>query len=233
MFATTRWTVVLNIADQDSSTAQEALEQLFITYWNPLYSYVRRQGYNPHDAQDLTQSFFERSLETDFLTKARKERGRFRNFLLTAMRRHLINAHRHRSATKRGGQARAIPWDETEAEAEYLKEKENLNPELLYEKKWAITVIQEVIRKLEQEHDGQDRAGFFADCVGIFFGEGTDLPIKEIAQRYGMTEGAAKVAMHRLRARYRKLLRNEIAQTVDCIDDIEDEIRHLVRALSR
>jgi DNA-directed RNA polymerase specialized sigma24 family protein len=231
-FATTHWSVVLAASGKDPAVGSSALEKLCQTYWRPLYAYVRRRGHGPEDAQDLTQSFFKRLLEKDYLRLADKERGRFRTFLLTSLQRFLINDWEHQRATKRcGGQAQ-LSWDGEAAEAFYLSERsDHLSPEKLYERRWAISLLEAVLSQLRQEYARSSKAELFEELKGLLWGESEDDSYSAPARRLETNEGALRVAMHRFRRRYRDLLRVEIAQTVADPGEIEDEIRQLFSAL--
>jgi RNA polymerase sigma-70 factor (ECF subfamily) len=231
-FATTHWSVVLAAGRKSSPRAQEALAALCQTYWYPLYACVRRQGHPPHAAQDLTQEFFARLLEKNFLGDVRRARGRFRSFLLAALKHFLANEWDRERALKRGGGREFISL-EAEAEARYALEPVDLDsPDRLYERRWALTLLERVLAALKREWTIAGRAAHFDALKDTLAGGRGSVPYAQLAERLGMSEEAVKVAAHRLRKRYRELLRSEIAQTVARPEEVEDEIRHLFTVLS-
>jgi len=232
-FGTTHWSVVLSARDKASPQSEVALEQLCRAYWCPLYAYVRRRGHSPHDAEDLTQEFLSRLVHKDYLDAVHQERGRFRTFLMMAIRRHLSDAWDRARAQKRGGGSRDLSLDATAAEQKYLAEAvEEVTPETLYERHWALTLLDRTMRRLRREYVAAGKAGAF-DELRVFLTEikGT-ISHAEAARRLGLSEGAVRVAVHRLRKRFRELFREEIAQTVGSPDDIDGEIRYLLGTLS-
>ena len=227
-FATTHWSVVLSARDEDA-----ALERLCQTYWYPLYAYVRRQGRSPHEAQDLTQEFFARLLEKDFLAGVLREKGKFRTFLLVALKRFLVNEWNHGQAQKRGGGCVHVPLSGHSAETRYLAEPaDRLTAEKLYERRWALTLLDRVLERLRQEFVAAGKEELFEQLKDSLMAEKGEIPNRETAAALGMSEGAAKVAVHRLRRRFRNLFREEVAQTVTRSEDIEEEIRHLLGVFS-
>jgi len=232
-FVTTHWSVVLS-AHGDSTRANDALSTLCKAYWYPLYAYVRRQGHAPHDAQDLTQDFFTRLLARQFLAAADPARGRFRSFLLSALKNFLANEWDRRNAQKRGGGQVLISIDDTNAESRYAMEPaDNTTPEKLFERRWATTLLDRVLARLRDEHAAQGKTELYSALKDCLTFESATAPYAELGQRLNMSEGAIKVAVHRLRARYRELLREEIAQTVSSAAQVEEEIRQLFAALAR
>ena len=232
-FQTTLWSVVLAAGAAERTGAREALEKLCRCYWPPLYAYIRRRGYGPEDAEDLTQEFFQRLLEKDYLRLADQKRGRFRTFLLTSMQHFLINEWERQSALKRGGGQAQISWDRDAAEAFYLSEKsDQLSPEKIFERRWAVSLLEQVLSKLRQEYTRAGKAQLFDGLKDFLWGDTENASYAELAKGLAATEGALRVAMHRLRHRYRELLRAEIANTVADASEIEDEIRHLFEALA-
>jgi RNA polymerase sigma-70 factor (ECF subfamily) len=214
-----------------TQSAQSALARLCEIYWYPLYAYVRRQGYSPHDAQDLTQDFFARLLQKAWLDDVERERGRFRAFLLAAMKHFLANARDHARAAKRGGGSAPLPLDEEIAEARYQRESaEHVTAEQLFEQRWAQALLAEVMNRLRQEMEQAGKLRQFEALKFSLTGEKT--AYADVARTLGMSESAVKVAVHRLRSRYRELLRLEIAETVSTPEEINDELRHLFAALS-
>jgi len=232
-FTTTHWSVVLT-AQGDSPAAQEALEKLCRTYWWPLYGFVRRQGYSPEEAQDLTQGFFALLLERRDLDAVRREKGRLRSYLLTSLRNFLGKAHRREMTVKRGEGRALVPLEELIArERTDLEPVDTLSPERIYERRWALTLLEQVLARLGEEYRATGPAA--AELFGRLREILTDQPGRpsqaEIAQELGMNENAVKQAFYRLRQRYRLLLHEEIAHTVAVPGDVEDELRHFIRVL--
>ena len=233
VFATTRWTVVLHARDASDTQAREALENLCRAYWYPLYAFVRRQGVSPEDAQDLTQAFFEKLIEKNFLADVQREKGRFRSFLLAALKHFLANEWDKARAQKRGGGVVHVPIDTASAETRYGLEPAHFDsPEKLFERRWAITLLDRVLERLRDEHVEAGKADLFEQLKPCLTAEKASLSYAELGARGGLSEGAVKVAVHRLRQRYRELLRAEIAETVDSPGEVEEELRHLFTALS-
>ncbi len=231
-FATTHWSVVAAAGRCSSPQAREALATLCRTYWYPLYVFIRRQGFSPDESQDLTQEFFARLLEKHFLAHVDQEKGRFRSFLLTACKHFLSNARDRVRAKKRGGGRERISIDVDDAESRYrLEPADDLTPERLFERRWVLTLLDQVLVMLRNELVHAGKEGQF-DYLKVFLtGDKNQTSYREAAEKLGVTEGAAKVAAHRLRKRYRELLREEIAKTLNEGDSIEDEIRELFAAL--
>ena len=232
VFATTHWSVVLEAAHRDTTRARSALARLCQTYWYPLYAYVRRRGYAMHDAQDLTQAFFAQLLARQSLASADPERGRFRSFILTAMNHFLLNEWKKTTAQKRcGGQMLSL--DLAAAEERYhLEPATQAAPDQLFDKQWALTLLAEVLDRLEHEYQSEGKGGLFAILKQTLMGLREAQPYAELAPKLGLNESAAKVAVHRLRRRYRELIRDEIANTLDCSEDIEAEMRYLFSVLA-
>ena len=229
----TRWSVVLAARQADSPQAREALATLCQTYWYPLYAFIRRQGHRPHEAQDLTQEFFARLIEKQYLAPLRREGGKFRTFLLTALQRFLANEWDKARARKRGGGQPPISIDAAAAESRYdLEPSHCLTPEKIYEQRWAQSLLDLVMRRLREEYAAREQAILFEQISGSLSRQRGAVPYAEIAAQLGTTEGAVKMAVHRLRARYRELLREEIAQTVATPADIEEEIQALFAAFN-
>lgn len=231
-FAGTRWSLVLAAADSRHPDGAVALEELCRAYWYPAYAFVRRRGFGPEDAQDLTQGFFAELLEKRTLKAARKERGRFRSFLLAALKFHLSHERERAGALKRGGAAAPIPLDADTAEGRYrLEPAEPQTPETLYERRWALVLLERVLDRLRREQEeSTDRER--AQRLMVYLGGDATAPLyREVAVELGMTESAVKVAVHRLRGRYRDLLRDEVLQIVDDPGKVDDELRHLYAAL--
>ncbi len=233
-FVTTHWSVVLTAGRSDTTRAHAALEKLCRAYWFPLYAYARRRGYSVEDAQDLTQEFFARVLEHHWLARADQAKGRFRTFLLTAMERFLANEWDKVRALKRGGGQRNIPIQLDTAETRYgVEPADTRTPEQAFEYRWALALLDEVVGQLEAEFRSQDQAEMFTTLKPCLVGDRASQPYAELAGKLGMEEGAVKVAVHRLRQRYRELLRAEIANTVDSDSEVEAEMRHLFNVLTR
>ena len=234
-FVTTHWSVVLAAGRSDTTRAQAALEKLCRAYWFPLYAYARRRGHSVEDAQDLTQEFFARVLEHHWLARADQAKGRFRTFLLTAMERFLANEWDKVRALKRGGGHRNIPIQLDTAETRYGVEPaaDTRTPEQAFEYRWAMALLDEVVGQLEGEFRGRDQGDLFAALKPCLVGDRASQPYVELARKLDMEAGAVKVAVHRLRQRYRELLRAEIAQTVTTPEEVEEELRFLFRAAAR
>jgi len=232
-FATTRWSVVLSARDSDSPQAGEALETLCRSYWYPLYAYVRRRGHSPEEAEDSTQEFFARLLARHWVADADRAKGRFRTFLLTAMSRFLANEWDRARAQKRGGAGATLPLDTAVAEGRYQTESATpMAPDRLYDRQWAMTLLDRALSRLgaEQEHLG--KAAEFARLSPALTAERGEIPYATLATQLGLSETAARMAVHRLRKRFREVFREEIAQTVATPDEVEEEIRHLLAALT-
>jgi len=232
VFVTTHWSVVLTAARSDTTRARAALENLCQAYWHPLYAYVRRRGYSPEDAQDLTQEFFARLLEHNAVANVAPEKGRFRSFLLASMNHFLADEWDKARAQKRGG-GKVVPLDLQSAETRLGEiPVERFTPEKAFEHRWAITLLEEVYQRLEEEYRTQDKAALFDTLRITLAGKSEAAPYAELARQLNMNEGAVKVAVHRLRQRYRALLRETIADTVSSPDEVEDELRCLFRTLA-
>lgn len=230
VFATTHWSVVAAAEGPDASRAQAALERLCQTYWYPLYIYVRRRGYQPEDAQDLTQEFFSRLLKHHWLAKADRAKGRFRSFLLLAIKRFLANEWDKVRALKRGGGAEVRPLVLDTAEVRYVAEPASeTTPELEFERNWARALLETVLALLGEEYAQQGKYALFEALKPCLVGTGEMQPYAALAAKLELSEGAVKVATHRLRRRYRERLKEEIATTVAGPEEVEVELRHLYR----
>jgi len=232
-FTTTHWSVVLQ-AQGDSPAAKEALEKLCRTYWWPLYGFVRRQGYSPEEAQDLTQGFFALLLERRDLDAVRREKGRLRSYLLTSLRNFLGKAHRWEMTVKRGQGRALVPLEELIArERTDLEPVDTLSPERIYERRWALALLEQVLARLGEEYraTGPTTAELFARLKQTLTDEPGKPSQAAIAQELGMNENAVKQAFYRLRHRYRALLHEEIAHTVALPGDVEDELKHFIAVL--
>lgn len=233
-FATTRWSVVLAAKDGNAPVARNALTDLCGIYWYPLYAFVRRQGHSAEEAEDLTQEFFARLLEKDFLQSVNPAKGRFRSFLLAAMRHFLANEWDRAKTAKRGGGRTLLALDFQSAEERYsLEPAHHLTAELLFDRRYALTLLQQVLDRLREEYV-QSGKGNLVGKLKAYLTSATDANAgyAEVACELDMTEGAVKVAMHRLRRRYRELLREAIGQTVATEAEIDDEVRDLFVALA-
>lgn len=227
-FATTQWSVVL-AAGGDTSRAAPALGKLCTAYWYPIYAFVRRQGRNAHDAQDLTQGFFAELIERESLAGVVKERGRFRTWLLAVLKHFLANEWHRSQRQKRGGGTKFVSLDD-EAERRYLAEPVDPHTaERLFDRAWALTLVDRVLSLLEAEWREGGKHEEFQTLKGALTGERASYP--ELAARLGISEGTTRVTVHRLRNRYRDLLRSEISQTMAFPTDAEDELRQLFAAL--
>jgi len=232
IFATTRWTMVLKAARSDTTRARVALADLCQTYWFPLYAYVRRRGYGPHDAEDLTQGFFARLLRLNSLSAVRREDGKFRAFLLASMKHYLADEWDRASAQKRAVE-RSVSLDAEIAEHRYQAEAaEQLNPERLFERQWALTLLDTVLQRLCHEYEAAGRGEVFSELRFAITGDKNAVPYATFATRLGSTEENVRVSVHRLRQRYRQLLRDEVAHTVEDPLEVADELAALRRVLS-
>jgi len=230
-FVTTHWSVVL-AAQGRSPAADEALEKLCRSYWPPIYSFVRREGRSVEDAQDLTQSFFARFLERRDFDAVRKEKGRLRSYLLVSLKHFLVNERHRAMSIKRGEGRPLIPLEELVARERNDPEPADLlTADRIYERRWALTVLEQVLVRLEQEYRTAGNGELFVRFKELLADESDGISQAKIASELGMTENAVKQAYHRFRQRYRELLREEIAHTVAVPGDIEDELRHLIAVL--
>ncbi len=231
-FRTTHWSVVLAAKRSDSPERMAALTALCQTYWYPLYAFVRREGQDRPQAEDLTQEFFARILEKNRLASVLPEKGLFRSFLLASLKNFLANEWDRSQTAKRGGKNSIISWDDQSGEERYLREpSDNATPEKLFEQSWALTLIETVMGRLKKEYADADKIQLFDAihaCLSEDEGAGT---YAGIAARLNMTEGAVKMSVSRMRGRFRLLLRAEIAQTVTDSGEVEEELRHLFKCL--
>ena len=233
VFATTHWTAVLAAGRRNTPQADVALEELCRTYWYPLYAYVRRRGYSRDDAQDLTQAFFARLLEKNYLDGLSGERGRFRAFLLASMNHFLANEWDRASRQKRGGGVALLSLNWQDADARYeIDPVDNLSPDRLYDRAWAVTLLERVLARLRAENTGGGKDAVFEQLkLFLTAGKGA-IPYAGAAAALNISEAAARVAVHRLRARYRELLREEIGQTLSDPAQVDEELRALFNAFS-
>jgi RNA polymerase sigma-70 factor (ECF subfamily) len=230
-FEQTRWSMVVAAASDDSTSARRALQHLCSLYWYPLYAYVRREGHSADDAQDLTQEFFARLIEKNWLESVDPAKGKFRSFLLAAMRHFLCNEWDRSHCWKRGGGETPISLDAASAESRYaLEPADQATAEKIFERRWALTLLEEVLGRLRREFAAVGKASLFEALEVALIGE--KIAYAEIAARLQLKEGAVRVAVHRLRQRYRDLVRAEIAETVADESQVHAELRHLFAALS-
>ena len=231
-FTTTHWSDVLAAAGNDAPQATAALEKLCQTYWYPLYAFVRRKGRTPEDAEDLTQGFFARLISRRDFEVVRREKGRFRAYLLVSLKHFLANEWKRGQTQKRGGGQWFVPLDQVLAENLYSREPADAQTaETIFERRWATTLLEQVLIRLGAEYAASDRGPQF-ECLRSFLADETQTRTQaEIAAELGISEGAVKQAVHRMRQRYRELLREEIAHTVATVGDVEDELRHLIAVL--
>jgi RNA polymerase sigma factor (sigma-70 family) len=230
-FTTTNWSVVLEAQGQ-SPAAQQALEKLCRTYWRPVYSFIRREVTGPQEGEDLTQNFFALLLERRNFDDVRKEKGRLRSYLLTSLKHFLVSEHRRAVTLKRGKGQQPVPLDELSgAEGSGMEPADHLTPERVYERRWALTLMEQVLRRLKNEYDTAGNLKLFDSLKQLLVDEGEAPSRAEIAANLGMTENAVRQALHRLRQRYQLLLREEISHTVAVASDVEDELRHLIAVL--
>jgi RNA polymerase sigma factor (sigma-70 family) len=238
-FVTTRWSIVLSCAESetDEDKAQAALAELCKIYWRPVFAFICRQGHSIPDAQDLTQEFFAKVLKGRLLQSADRKRGRFRSLLLTALQRFLHDEGDKRHAHKRGGDLRFVSWDDwmTEAPSHLSipeQESNNWSPERIFDVRWAATVVERALRRLGDECEKRGRRRVFDVLSSCLTAEREDVSYATFARILGLQETTVKNLVHRLRERYRALLREEVAETVTGANEIEDELRYLCAALS-
>jgi RNA polymerase sigma-70 factor (ECF subfamily) len=233
VFATTRWTVVLAARRTDSPQSTVALEELCRTYWYPLYAYARRQGHSREDAEDLTQGFFTRLLEKNYLEDVSSEKGKFRAFLLTAMKRFLANEWDRASTQKRGGGNLPLSLDWQDAESRYqIDPADHVSPDKLFDRAWALVVLERVITRLRDENTVDGKAILYEQLKPFLMMGKSEIPYAQAAANLKMTEGSIRVAVHRLRKRYRELLRDEISQTLTNPAQADEEMLALFSALA-
>ncbi len=234
VFVTTHWSLVVSARDRQSPQSAAALEKLCRAYWYPLYAYVRRSGQSKENAEDLTQAFFARLLEKKFLDSAQQERGRFRTFLLVALKRFLANEWERAHAQKRGGFQTQLSLDTDLAERKIQAEiaASEIPPDRAFERRWALTLLEQTMSRLRSEFTSAGKTSEFNHLKIFLTADKKEIPYAAIAAELGMEEGALRVAVHRLRRRYRELFREEIAHTMAEGESIDDELRHLLSVLS-
>lgn len=229
-FPTTRWSLILATHQKPTSGARDALASLCESYWYPLYAYVRRQGHAVEDAQDLTQGFFAVLLEKDYVADFDRERGRFRSFLLGAFKHFVANEHDRQRAGKRGGGQSLVALDAQDAERRYSVEPaHNLTPERIYDRRWALVLLDRTLERLRKESSPSARF----DRLKVFLtGDPAGVSYSQLGSELGMSEGAVKVAVHRLRRSFRDALMAEVAETVAGPEQVEEEMRFLLSVVS-
>ena len=221
------------VSEGTSSSAGEALSELCGVYWPPLYTYLRRRGYGPDEAQDLTQGFFARLLERRDIQAADQARGKFRSFLLTALKRYVINEHHRAAAEKRGGGIAPLPLDFAGAERAYASDERSQDaPDRVFDRRWAGITLDLAFGRLRREYEQAGKAALVAALLPYVSDADPQEPYKAVAEHLAMSEGAVRVAVHRLRQRFGAVLREEIAQTVLDPGEVDDEVRALIRAVS-
>jgi RNA polymerase sigma-70 factor (ECF subfamily) len=234
IFATTHWSVVLAASQQDTQQSAAALEQLCRTYWYPLYAYVRRRGYSPEDAQDLTQEFFARLIAKDYLSRADPAKGKFRSFLLPGLK-HLLSDERDKAGRlKRGGGQRMISFDEKRAEDRYhLEPVDQRTPEQQFDRAWATALLEHAAERLREEYARSGKGALYEQLTGHRLDQTGARPYAEVAGQTGLTDSAVKSAIHRLRQRHQELVREEIARTVGDPAEVDSEIRYLLEVIGQ
>jgi RNA polymerase sigma-70 factor (ECF subfamily) len=233
VFATTHWTAVIAASRGNSPQANVALEELCRTYWYPLYAYVRRHGHSREDAEDFTQGFFARLLEKNYLEDVSSDKGKFRSFLLMAIKRFLANEWDRANSQKRGGGIAPLSLDWEDAETRYqITPADHLSPDKLYDRAWAVVVLEHVILRLRDEHSTEGKASLYEKLRPFLMMGKSEIPYGRAASELKMSEGAVRVAVHRLRRRYRELLRDEITQTLANPAQADEEMQALFSALA-
>ena len=232
-FATTRWSVVLRAGTQTDSGGRRALSDLCQVYWPVVHAYVRRRGYDPENAKDLTQGFFAQLLEKNYLKHADPERGRFRSFLLSSVKNYLSNEWDRQQAQKRGGGSMTLSLDFESYEGKYnVEPADKADPAKLFERAWALTLLDRVLMRLQTEVSASTAKDYFHELKPYLTGENPDAPLKEVAKRLGLTESTLKSRIHRMRRRFGELMREEVGDTLDDPRQIPDEISFLFKALN-
>jgi RNA polymerase sigma-70 factor (ECF subfamily) len=232
-FSTTHWSTVLAAGDLRSARSENALEKLCQTYWYPLYAYVRRRGFSQPEAEDLTQEFFARFLAGDYVAKADPAKGRFRFYLLAALNHFLSDAWDYARRVKRAGNLHTVSIDVQVGEERFqLEPCHDWNPDRLYERRWALTLLEKVLTQLDHEYETRGKARLFQSLKPFLVGDDESDSYGEIARELGISDGALRVAVHRLRLRYGELFRLEVAQTVSRPEEVAEEMRHLLAVFS-
>ena len=231
-FDTTHWSLVLAAGDRQSPDADAALAALCSAYWHPVYAFIRRTGHDEDSARDLTQGFFTLVLEKNYFGDAKRERGRLRTFLLTAVRHFLSNERDRERALKRGGGAELVPLDEDESPREPVDPVDALTPERLYERQWALAVLDQAMARLRAQYEASGKADTFDHLKPLLTGRDPETYAK-VAERLNTTAGALRVAVHRMRRQFAAALRDAVAETVAVAGDVDVELRQLLQALAR
>ncbi|HAV63957.1 MAG TPA: RNA polymerase subunit sigma-24 [Verrucomicrobiales bacterium] len=233
VFDTTRWSVIASAGSADAVDAGAALESLCTTYWTPVYAYARCLGNAPEDALDLTQGFFEKVIAGNFFAQADRTRGRFRSFLLTSLKHYIFKEHARQKAERRGGRVQFVPLEQRRAETTLrIEPVDHASPDKAFDKEWALALLDAVMKELETYYAGQGGARLFETLQPCLAAGRDRHSYAELARSTGLSEGAVKVAVHRMRRRYRELLRRRVADTVDSEAETEAELRHLLAALA-
>jgi RNA polymerase sigma-70 factor (ECF subfamily) len=233
VFPKTRWSVVLAARQRASPESAEALEAVCRAYWYPLYAYARRCGQTPHDAQDLTQEFFRQLLAKRWLEAADREKGKLRTFLVVALKNFMRKEWRRASAQRRGGGRKEVVFDTVFAESRYATDSHAAAPDEIFDRQWALTLLDLTVERLRGEFEMAGRPRDFDALKGCLMAERGAIDYGTMAEKLGLNEGAARVAAHRLRKRFREIYREEISQTLAEGEDLETELRHLAAALTR
>jgi RNA polymerase sigma factor (sigma-70 family) len=234
LFRTTLWTEVLQAADGSSPESEAALARLCQTYWGPVYAFIRKKGHSREEAEDLVQGFFARFLEKNFVSRANRNRGRFRSFLMTSVQHYLHDAHDRATRAKRGGACKLISLDASLVEkecADLLRDSDD--PAVTFERRWASAILDQVMKRLASEHQESGRRKVFEELQPHLWGESEAAPYSELSARLGLSAVNLRVLGHRMRQRFRELLREEIAQTVSEPSEIETELQYLMRVIAR
>jgi RNA polymerase sigma-70 factor (ECF subfamily) len=234
VFVTTHWSLVLSARDRQSPQSSAALEKLCRIYWYPLYAYIRRNGQTKENAEDLTQAFFARLLEKKFLESAQQERGRFRSFLLVALKRFLANEWEYAHAQKRGGFQPHMSLDTELAESKFKSEiaTTEIPPDRAFERRWALTLLEQTMLRLRSEFKSAGKISEFEKLKIFLTADKKEIPYTKTAEELGINENALRVAVHRLRKRYRELFREEISHTLAEGESVDEELRYLLSVLS-
>jgi RNA polymerase sigma-70 factor (ECF subfamily) len=234
-FPTTQWTLVIRAESRDSPEAREALAQLCGAYWQPLYVFVRMKGHGVEDAQDLVQGFFARFLSKDYLTVVDREKGRFRSYLLGALNHYMSDEWDRAHAAKRGGGVPDLPMDldfEAVERQSSLRAPSTMRPERAYDRKWALALLDRVVQRLRDEYAQAGQSDRYERLIPFVTGDGTPMSFRHAGELLGISEGAARVAAHRLKHRYKEAVREEVAATVSGERETEEELRYLLSVLS-
>ncbi|RYD78825.1 MAG: sigma-70 family RNA polymerase sigma factor [Verrucomicrobiaceae bacterium] len=231
-FEATQWSVILAAGGDDSLQVRDALERLCSAYWYPLYAFLRRMGHSAHDAEDLTQGFLTDLIHRRAIAKALPEHGRFRSFLIASLKNYLSHQRERESAQKRGGQQVHLSLDAVTAEERYKMEPvEGVSPADLYDRRWALTVLDNALSQMRLECEQTGKGALFAALSPMLVGGRASVSLERVEVQIGMAEGAVKVALHRLRQKFRESLRSEVARTVSDPNDVDAERRHLLSAI--